>query len=685
MPGVTNPNEFNLDQNTYYRAPNIMIVPSSNGVDEGKIYTEYNGRRITINITDKNYVVEPQPERQKPTGIAVPGTGGYAIVLNNTNTGVIIKPGKAMINGCAIYVDVDMPFRFPKQDELVTDDNSPYKGYALLCLHTNFDAKDDIDGNVQVDGVWYCAGVDVRYATLEDYLADPKNHLLLGGVNPDKVPPIKPNDDLYNRIDAKYISIHIEADPETGAPPTQIVNLENFINNILHGYWVSKAGDNEYGELLFKSQPAGFFSEDFDYTTEDPLTSNKFGVKVTKTGGGIIIKPENEASNNIVNHILPAIVGFYEGTYKGDSNKIFDAEVLYEKLNQYGKVLIMKSVSDTTTNDTGVVKSMVQAPDGFVSITAEHNSAAHNGVQQGNVVYATEDLGQIGHGNDKSTVYAPTINYLIDNQNDIRTQATADTSKFARMSAINAIIELSSNTGKPTVHIVTETGTPILKFDKNNPGLTGQISLANTNYAKGGNNRAWKNVLEVADNIKVVGTDGGSIYATGFIYLGKADNPATVQVPDYAHGGPRNLRPYDVYSEGQVWSAVYNDYAEMFKVSPEYKGMDLTGLLLAIDKNNPEYCVIADKKNTAIVGVVTENPAYCCGSINKNDIAFPVALAGRVWVRYHGRKAPEIGDFVGLHKTVPGHVTKCRYNSKYRCGKIVEVMDRQYVRILVLL
>ena len=52
---MPNPYTINIDQNTYYPSGNITIFPSSNAVDSGKLMTEFNGRYITINITDLNY------------------------------------------------------------------------------------------------------------------------------------------------------------------------------------------------------------------------------------------------------------------------------------------------------------------------------------------------------------------------------------------------------------------------------------------------------------------------------------------------------------------------------------------------------------------------------------------------------------------------------------------------------
>lgn len=669
------PDAFSLDNNTYYPAKDITIAPSSNGVDSGKIYTEYNGRRITLNILDRNYVIAPMPV--KDTDI-----GGYDV--EKRGNGVYIYPGDAEINGFAVYTKNGIEYRLPTKSEIVTNDECYYKGYALLCLHTIFDAQKNINGNTMVNSVWYCTGIRVEYVSYEDYTSKPEEYLLLGGV--DENGNIKPNKDKYTRMDAKYIFVKIESDPETGAPPNQTTNLFDFINNFLHGYWVSKAGDNEYGELLFKSAPPKYFEEGFDYDDEDPLNSKKFGVKVTKSGGTVVIKPENESSSNIVTQILPAILGFYQGIYKGDTNKTFDADLIYQNLTEYGKVLIAKSEAGTSTSDKGVVKSTVEATDGNPAIVVEHNTKTHNGVDSGNVVYATEDTSKVGHNDeDITTKYGPTVNYLLDNNNNIRTQNTSDTSKYAKLDSLNAIIEVSSDTGEPKVHVVTKTGTPVVQLNIAGTNLEGKMLLSAVNYAKGNNNLAWKNITEIHDNLKLVGTDGGSLYATGFIYLGSAANPAATEVPDYANsGGMRKLKQYDVYSEGQIWSAVYNDVAEMFRLSKNYLNCkSVVKRILAVDEDNPQEYVLADRHNTAVVGVVSENPAFCCGG-NSDKHSVPVALAGRVSVKYEGKK-PKIGDYVGISKVIPGYATKCRHNSKYRCGKIIDIIDESTVEIIVLL
>lgn len=646
MPEI-NPYALNIDENTYYPSGNITIFPSSNAVDSGKLMMEYHGRRITINITDLNYVISPNP-------------GGYDISFNQETNKIDIQPGKAQINGFDVTTNVVVSYRLPTADEIVHE--GYYDGYALLCLHTVFDSMNNLSGNVQVGADWYCEGINILYVSYEEYNKHPEDYLLLGGVKEDGT--VKINKDKYTRIDAKYILVKIEGDPETGAPPTQTTDLLTFINNFLHGYWVSKAGDNEYGELLFKSEPNGYFEEGFDYKTEDPLTSTKFGVKISKTGSTIVLKPENEASSNMVNQMIPGIIGFYKGTYKGDTNIIFDENIEASgnlDTSTYDSANLLQIVTDK-----GVVRIKQKNNSGPI-LSIESNKKEHNGVETGKVIYGNISGGDI-EDTDTTTAYSTTINYLIDSLGRIKTVKANDLTTF---------ITLDVTEINPTVNFATST-------------LSGGVDLDSTlNNEKGSNTFAWKNVIKIFDNLKVTAkkdtTNGGSIQAEGFIVAGKIDNPAAITVPDMVHGGVRPLKSGDiaVVGEGQVWSAVYNDIAEIFGISDDLVGKKITKLLLAIDENNPNTCVLADKNHTNIIGVVSENPAFCCGGQGvKNGV--PVALAGRVEVKYEGKK-PKIGYYVGLSKKTPGYTTKCKYNNKYRCGKIVDIIDESTVKILVLL
>lgn len=654
-------NQINIDQNTYYPSGNITIFPSSNAVDSGKIWTEYNGRHITINITDLNYVVSPNP-------------GGYDISFNSGTNQIDIQPGITIINGFEVNTDIVVSYRLPTSDEIVTQGD--YSEHALLCLHTLFDAQENISGNVQVGSVWYCEGIRVEYVSYEDYTSKSNEYLLLGGVKEDGT--IKPNDDKFTRIDAKYILVKIEGDPETGAPPTQSTDLLTFINNFLKGYWVSKAGDNEYGELIFKSMPVGYLEEDFDYTTEDPLTSTTFGVKISKTGGTIIVKPENETDINMVTQFLPGILGFYKGVYKGDSNNTFDESIIASGDKLSTDVYNTSNMLELVVNN-GVIRLKQSSDTAGPMLSIESNKAEHNGVEIGNIIYVVDQNSNL-LDTDTTTAYTGTINYLIDSQGRIKTVNASNTAQYISVDTVNNNITIVEP-------VIQGNNRPALKLQSGNN--IGSVEADSANIEKGTNNSAWSNIVDVYDNLHVKSktTDNlGSIQADGFIVASNNFNPAEIEVPDFANsGGNRKLKAGDLYGT-QVWSAVYNDFAEIFEIHPEDKDKIKPGMILAVDEKDPDYFVLADKHNRCIVGIVSENPAYCCGSAK--NLGVPVALAGRVKVKFEKFGfIPKIGNWAELHPLIPGYctatVSKRKSAENITIGRIIKVIDDETVEVLV--
>lgn len=191
---------------------------------------------------------------------------------------------------------------------------------------------------------------------------------------------------------------------------------------------------------------------------------------------------------------------------------------------------------------------------------------------------------------------------------------------------------------------------------------------------------------------------GGNLWAQGYIVAGQykdvtytdhnddiGTDPSLITVPDFVHDGldnRRKIQPGDIYAT-QVWTAVYNDIAEIFDFSDDFVGKEIVGLVVAQDTKNPTKYKIADRYNKNIVGIVSENPGLCCGGQDCEN-GVPVALAGRVKVRYEGKQLKH-GDFVGLSKKTPGFVSKCWHFSKYRCGKVLQILDDEFVEVLVLL
>lgn len=611
-----------IDNKTYYQSGNITIYPSSNAVDGGKLGTELNFRNTTINITDLNYVVSPNPD-------------GYSIAKEGTE--IIVQPGKAIINGFEVLTSSTISYRFPTVDEITSE--GYYSGYALLCLHTNFDSLENLSGNVkdELSQKWYCMGINIQYVSYADYTTKPNEYLLLGGVKTDGT--VKVNKDRFNRIDAKYIKVDVKEDPETKLPPTQTTNLDEFIDNYLKGYWVSKAGDNEYGPLLFKSKPTKYDAEGFEYENEDPLTSKNYSVKINRAAneeGYIVVKPEVDSNNNLYTLMFPGRLNLFKGPLL-ENDSIFPSEKANIRLTQSNSNSNKYTKLQLKTDNVIHLSTNYLNPNIGLSLYVENTITKHNNIPVGHNIYATEDF--------------TTVNYLYDStkNNGI---STNNSNGSISLDSQECVIDIISNSD----HI------PKLRLENKNNNA-GVLSVQP---------KYWNNTLVAEDNLVV----DNNLTANGFITAGTTD-PTTVTVPDVANNkANRNLQAGDIWGT-QVWSAVYNDIAEIFQIHKEDKDKIKPGMILAVDEENPDYYVIADIKNTCVVGVVSENPAFCCGG---QDVKYgvPVALAGRVNISYSGTNKPEIGSYVGLDINNPGYccitetniVGKVIDNREYKQGKI---------------
>ena len=586
-----------LDSNTYYKTGNIVIFPSANAVDSGKLFTEENGRNITKNITKLNYVINP---------------GDYN--LSFTPDEVTIQPGKAIINGFEVTTDTTLNYRLPSAEEITASDElSEYKNYALLCLKTNFDSNSNIFGNITVDDVWYCGGISVGYVSAEDYLKSSENYLLLGGV--DTVGNIKENISKYQNISAKDILITLEPDPETKVPPEQSVGLLDFINNYLHGYWFSKAGDNIYGPVIFKQAPTTYKETGFDYTTEDLLSSSKYDAKIQSVKSSV----DNRTYGRLE----------LKNTVNNKSDGITEIEPKHIILSTAENVTYSFEIDETNKQlnliCAGPANKGVSIPLNFSNFTLDRINST---------VFVE----------NRSNPNANVTNYLIDNSNNITTTIGIE-GKSVSLSAQNVNTKYTLNSEE-------------------------QVSIG----IKAKASDTWTNIASVDNNLEVE----KSAYVKGYIAAGDfGSDPSTIKVPN-GTGDTRPIQEGDIYAK-QVWGAVYNDYAEIFDLDDNISANDVIGLVLAYDEFT-EKCVIADKKHKNIVGVVSENPGFCTGGAGCLN-GVPVALSGRVKVKYSGKIKP--GYYVGLNNKFAGTVKKCRKNSKYYCGKVLRIIDKDFIEILV--
>lgn len=141
----------------------------------------------------------------------------------------------------------------------------------------------------------------------------------------------------------------------------------------------------------------------------------------------------------------------------------------------------------------------------------------------------------------------------------------------------------------------------------------------------------------------------------------------------------------------KVFNAYYNDYAEFFPRG----GGTLKGDIIAVDESSArEQYVQATDKSKCVVGVQSEDFAFVIGGrsveagesiLEKNmDSFIPVALAGRVYVRFMGRA--ETGGVV-VPSEIPGvGRMAAEGDDTGQCvGRIVRADNGQNVRLVKIL
>lgn len=687
-----------IDNNPYYLSKDITIFPSSNAVDSGKLFTEANGRNININITQSNYVVSQ---------------GGFDLSYSEDGT-VIIAPGKAILEG----------FEITTTDRLSVPIKHDYDvDVYYVCLKVLYGSNNNIQGNLVItsndsteEKQYYCGGVTVVLTTKTEYDNNKDTYLLLGYIKNDPSggkDSIITNENKYTRISADNVLIDLRGMNKGGLagavtellPPNQEISLTTFVNKIMQAYYLSKGGDNEYNEIVFRAQPENYDSKDFNLTSEPTLDDKDYSVKIdmynnyiydeetnkkgkennpngdiSKGQGGTVLVKTNTNSDNTKNTaVRPNNILFYEGKEEKfqevdttDSNNPtieyrYDSKIEKTKNSVNRNKLVLTNLGDIG-GQIDIKADETKGPK--LSVISNPGTTQQGSIEKGKVVYAT------GYPSDDVPSSAK-VNYLLDSEGKIKSVGTETSSQnnmstnYVSLDGENSTIEASINSKNAKY--------PSLVF-KIRSETTGDVTVSGKVYM----DKTGK--IKLGDNVVITSEDKskGNLQVEGCIVVSQSDTAlTTITVPDYANGNSsRLLKKGDIYTDGQCWSAVYNDVAEIFAVPAHYNKGVLTGLFLAVNDKNPDEYVLADKNNNCVVGIVSENPAFCCGGQDCEN-GVPVALAGRVKVKYEG-KTPKIGDYITLSKKTPGYATKTKNRNK-AYGKIVKVVDTNTVEVIVML
>lgn len=689
-----------------YESQYITVFPASNSVHKGKIFTEDNIKNITKNIVSHNYVIS-----------------GYDIRKFDDKS-LWIDPGNVVINGFNIVTNDYRYFNYPNSSNIVNDSSSEYNGYALLCLQLKYDSLSNLQGDSKTGDEF--DGVEIVYADYEDYKANKSiKYLLLCCV--DLSGNIK---EVNNKIrfDSSDVEVNLQPDNKTKLPPKQQVSLNEFTTNYLPSYWLGKGGDYYYGNLVLTSKPDGYDLAGFQHETENKAVTNpridkdknvyysiKLGQNLSSTKevqGNFSVRYINGPSatsrrNYNINEtfILPGIFTFRDNTrvdsyedIQTDYHTLFtyndENKTIGPQIKGYTNTTLMRTYPlSLSTDQSGDILSdnrSTEINDICNFVWDRHNNTSFlRSVEQEkkyqrfkvqlykdssnieNHVYVGALDCCLSNGDyvsDTSSPYYSTQNDLISTTGSIRTAF-----KHAEFNEKNSYIDIRCCNVTPSIEFCFN------KDNKVDSQLKGKqvasISIDRKDNTSILFNSDWNNILNISDNLYVK----SNIKADGYITAGTG-NPTDIKVPDVANGfANRKLKSGDIYAT-QVWSAVYNDYAEIFDLIENLTHEDVRYLVIAQSKNDKTKYTIASRVNTNIIGVVSENPGICTGGADcKNGV--PVALSGRVKVKYTGKL--KIGDYVGLSKKKAGYVSKCYHFSKYCCGKVLNILDKDLIEILI--
>lgn len=243
----------------YYPNLNITAYPTSNSIDEGKINLEENMSAIVTRITNRNYALTK---------------GSFDLTLDPDSTYnqvISIAPGQANIQGYHVITTTTLRMPPPTEIEPGT--------HIVLGMHLGKDSSDHLLGDVydvysgdtRYEGIW------LSYFKYEDPMDS--DIFILGYLDWDgtNITNLVNNPEKYGRIDAKDIICYL-SDPKH--PEYEFLTLQELTDN-LKDWYVSKIGDDEYGEILWR-------------TDDKPTDADNWGISAVANNPGkstITVKP----------------------------------------------------------------------------------------------------------------------------------------------------------------------------------------------------------------------------------------------------------------------------------------------------------------------------------------------------------------------------------------------------------
>ena len=640
------------DYINYYPSSDIIVFPSSNSTDEGKLTLEENIRDIVTRITNRNYTL-PSGNYDKD-GIQIPS-------LNVTieSDKLRIDTGSANINGYKVITNNPIYLDIPEKTDTPTN----------LGMILTYDGSDHIRGD-KVDGAYIVfEGVWIGY--LEKYPDKYNNSdcLLIATITyVGNRLVITRNPEIEQRINPEDISITIPG-PK---PPAQITNLKQFIIDMPNWY-VSKYGDTICGDGIgdgslhfykrksstnpsisitpgnLHSSSLGGVITSTAYNNGDTITTTLNSSLTSKSGISFDITGTTNSSS-----FIGYIVGSNEtfGISSDGASISMRSGQLDIKSNNGEDILLQSSNGNTSD-------MYLKASPSKISIS---NSSLDSKFPLGAILWTTTDgnlIHKIGKLRFASTGSDNSICSIMNEGNSIISIDPGIYSKDIRANEI-----YSNFTKYPNGHIYIgeefrKYSSGVIKTKINSLGIeTNRLIVRESNLPE--------NIVDIiADNnqsyLKISSTrSSNSVNSPTSSYIQlkykEGSNTKAITIAPDTMAGTNTLlkitgdaRVVGNFRASKVYNAVYNDYAEWYE-KDNIDEIFEPGDVIELNPSTGKYRKSISNSSKLVVGVYSDSYGHILGGEELPDMEsnskkyIPIGISGRVRVKVVGKV--NIGDLL---------------------------------------
>lgn len=623
----------------FYTSENIVMFPSTNSRDSGKLTSEENIRDIVTRITELNYRLDPE-----------------SFVVSTSGLTLEISQGMANIRGYKIITIEQATLDFSKEND--------GKYYIYIALYRDNNNTGNLHGDEYdiSDNIDRFLGAYVSYTDSFDE-NEFKERLFLGTVDKNRNNidfTINPHIDC--RIDPNDIIIDFYGKPERSYHGTY--NLFDFVN-LTDDIYVSKFGDTIYDSLYFTSMSySPGYTDKYPYNPQIGLiTIPKPTINNPLSTDGVTY-----SSTSYIKGATDTTVSLQASANHDNNGLIIDTNNITTKL----KV-------DNNSNQTEIISSYKNSDNSsnkILFITGAYNTS-NNGI------YITSDSGIVHIEGDSSGNKSTLSGY----KSNISTtyncgSITISPKNKAPYEIYDMDIYVSYYNNSHLYPELVYCGDlrllyrpfgsnpesfPIIHSDKNGICVSTKFLFYNNKLDSPGISvyQKYTKINDTDDNYPL-SIDGcldvlKSIYARDKLTVSN-DNNSSKSILSYDSLNTKdinctgNIEARGTIRGSKVYNAVYNDYADFIKKdeSENYEPGDI----IAKKPNSDNYTLATYDNRRLVVGVYSDNYGHILGGENLENMEdnkkkyIPLGVAGNVDVKVVG--CINEGDLITVSKEYPG-------------------------------